>query len=83
MASGNIVRAQETINQATIAGRVMDSQGAAVPGALVSVRQTDTNATVETITAADGRFRFAYLRIGRYELRQASKDSGTPLARSS
>ena len=69
MASGTIAHAQETINQATISGRVLDSQGAAVPGATVSARQTDTNVTVQAITEADGRFRFPYLKIGPYELR--------------
>ena len=29
----SIAQAQETINQATISGRVLDAQGAAVPGA--------------------------------------------------
>jgi outer membrane receptor protein involved in Fe transport len=69
MAPAEIVRAQETINQGTISGRVLDSQGAAVPGATVSVRQTDTNVTVQATTETDGRFRFPYLKIGRYELR--------------
>ena len=64
MASGTIAYAQETINQATISGRVLDSQGAAVPGATVSVRQSDTNVTAQAITGADGRFRFPYLKIG-------------------
>jgi hypothetical protein len=69
MASGQIASAQETINQATISGRVLDPQGAAMAGATVSVRQTDTNVTVRATTDADGRFRFPYLKIGRYELR--------------
>ena len=82
MASGTIADAQETINQATISGRVLDPQGAAVPGATVSVRQTDTNVTVQAITEADGRFRFPYLKIGRYELRaklQGFKDNARTL----
>ena len=77
-----IAQAQETINQATISGRVLDSQGAAVPGAAVSVRQIDTNLTVQATTQADGRFRFPYLKIGRYELRarlQGFKDSARTL----
>ena len=69
MATGRTAQAQETINQATIAGRVLDPQGAAVPGATVSARQTDTNVMVEAISGADGRFRFPYLKIGPYELR--------------
>ena len=58
-----------TIDQATISGRVLDSQGAAVPGATVSVRQTDTNVRVHATTETDGRFRFPYLKIGPYQLR--------------
>jgi hypothetical protein len=68
MATGRTAQAQETIHQATIAGRVLDSQGAAVPGATVSVRQTETNVAVQALTEADGRFRFPYLKIGPYEL---------------
>jgi outer membrane receptor protein involved in Fe transport len=61
--------AQETVNQGTLSGRVLDAQAAAVPGALVSVRQTATNVVAETVTNDEGRFRFPYLRIGSYELR--------------
>jgi hypothetical protein len=78
MAVGRHAQAQETINQATIAGRVLDAQGATIPGATVSVRQTETNVTVHAVTEADGRFRFPYLRIGPYELTaklQGFKDS--------
>ena len=46
-ALGRTAQAQETINQATIAGRVLDSQGAAVPGATITARQTDTNVAVQ------------------------------------
>jgi len=80
--AAGIAQAQETINQATISGRVLDSQGAAVPGAAVSVRQIDTNLTVQATTQADGRFRFPYLKIGRYELGarlQGFKDSARTL----
>jgi hypothetical protein len=60
--------AQETISYGTISGRVTDPQGAVVPGAHVSVRQTETNITRETVTDHEGRFRFPYLRVGRYEI---------------
>ena len=60
--------AQESINQGSVSGRVVDAQGAVVPGALVGVRQTETNQTVEASTDGDGRFRFPYLRLGPYEL---------------
>jgi hypothetical protein len=82
MASSTLAHAQETLNQAAISGCVLDSQGAAVPGAIVSARQTDTNVTVEAVAEADGRFRFPYLRIGPYELRAkltGFKESARPL----
>ena len=61
--------AQETVNYASLSGRVTDSQGAVVPGALVTARQTETNLTAEAATDQEGRFRFPYLRVGRYDVR--------------
>jgi hypothetical protein len=69
LATASVAWAQETVNQATISGRVIDSQGAAVPAALVTARQTETNVTVEAVSDREGRFRFPYLKIGPYELR--------------
>ena len=60
-------RGQETVNSASVSGRVVDPQGAVVPGAPVVARQIDTNITRETVTDAEGRFRFPYLKVGRYE----------------
>ena len=62
-------RAQDTVNSASVSGRVVDPHGAIVPGAPVVARQVDTNITRETVTDAEGRFRFPYLRVGRYEIR--------------
>jgi hypothetical protein len=69
VASARVVHAQETINFASVSGRVTDAQGAVVPGARVTARQIDTNITSETVTNSDGRFRFPYLKIGAYELK--------------
>ena len=83
LAIATAAAAQETINQGTISGRVLDAQGAAVPGALVTVRQTDTGVTIEATTDTNGRFRFPYLRIGPYELRaklQGFKEHARTLA---
>ena len=66
--SAGVLAAQETINYGTISGRVTDPQGAVVPGASVSARQTETNLTREAVTDTEGRFRFPYLRLGRYEI---------------
>ena len=60
--------AQETTNSGSIGGRVTDPSGAVVPGAQVTARQTDTNLTRTATTDAEGRFRFPYLKVGRYEI---------------
>jgi hypothetical protein len=71
LATTSLAAAQETINQGTISGRVLDPQGRTVPGAVGTARQTATNVAVEALTDGEGRFRFPYLRIGPYELRAA------------
>src|SRR5262245_61228247 len=60
--------AQETINYASLGGRVTDPQGAVVSGAEILVRQTETNLTAQTTADAEGRFRFPYLKVGPYEV---------------
>jgi carboxypeptidase family protein len=56
--------AQETINHASLSGRVTDPQGGSVAGAEVRVRHTETNIKASAVTYQDGRFRFPFLRIG-------------------
>ena len=60
--------AQETVNYASVSGRVTDPQGAVVAGAEVTARQTETNVVGGAITDTEGRFRFPYLRVGPYEI---------------
>ena len=59
---------QETVNFASVSGRVTDPQGGVIRGATVTARHTETNVTATTTTDEEGRFRFAYLRIGPYEI---------------
>ena len=66
--AATVVQAQETINHASVSGRVTDSQGGIVGGAQVTARQTETNVKTEAVTDVDGRFRLPYLRVGRYEI---------------
>jgi hypothetical protein len=68
--------AQESVNQGSVAGRVEDASGGALAGVLVTMRHADTNVTAETTTDAGGRFRFPYLRVGRYELRASRQGFG-------
>ena len=60
--------AQQTVDVASVSGRVTDPSGAVVPGAGVTARQTDTGVSATAVTDRDGRFRFPYLRIGPYEI---------------
>jgi hypothetical protein len=60
--------AQQSVDVATISGRVTDPSGATVPGATVEARHTQTNVVATLVTDGDGRFRFPYLRIGPYEI---------------
>ena len=61
--------AQESVNYASISGRVTDASGAAIEACQVTARQLDTNLTSIANTDREGRFRFPYLRVGRYEIR--------------
>ncbi len=57
---------------ATILGTVTDASGAAVPDAMVEVRNTATGVSQNTTSDAQGRFRVPDLGVGDYEV-QASK----------
>jgi len=60
--------AQESINYASLAGRVTDAQGASVAGAEVTARHTGTNLKASAVTEQDGRFRFPFLKVGSYDV---------------
>ncbi len=58
--------AQES--RGSIAGRVIDPQGAVIPGANVTVANTDTNATTRSATNAAGYFEVNLLNPGNYSV---------------
>ena len=60
--------AQESIHFASIGGRVTDPSGSVVAGAQVRARHVDTNTKSLLSTDDEGRFRFAYLRVGTWEI---------------
>ena len=62
------VLAQQSVDFASISGRVADASGAMIPGANVNTRHLDTNVSIDAVTDHEGRFRFPYLRVGSYEL---------------
>lgn len=62
-------RAQQAINSATLSGQVEDAGGAAVADATVTALNLEQNQTWTTITDRQGRYRFFYLPVGRYQLK--------------
>ena len=70
----------------SIGGTVRDSTGAALSGATVTVRQTDTGATRTLVTASDGRYSAPSVPVGSYTVSaahegfQAQEQTGIVLA---
>lgn len=54
-------------------GTILDPSGAAVPGAKITLRSTETGESRMQATDTEGRFGFTLLRIGSYEVK-AEKD---------
>ncbi|MBL8236415.1 MAG: carboxypeptidase regulatory-like domain-containing protein [Bryobacterales bacterium] len=61
-----ILAAQEF--RATISGRVLDAQGAAVLGAKVTATQIGTEAKFETVSTAEGLYTIPFLAPGNYRM---------------
>jgi hypothetical protein len=59
-------RAQQTTG--TIAGRLVDAQGAAVPGVTVTGRNVQTGFVRTSVTDGEGIYRLAALPVGTYDL---------------
>ena len=55
-------------NTATISGRVLDSSGAAVPGAMVVARNVETGLERPAITDETGAYTIPLLPIGPYDV---------------
>ena len=73
--------AQQSVDLASVGGRVLDATGAVVRGAEVTARHTGTNQPTSARTDEEGRFRFPYLRVGPYEI-VVSQPGFQPAARS-
>jgi hypothetical protein len=54
--------------RSSVAGRVTDPSGAAVPRARVAVTNVDTNLSSQTLSNDSGRFAILFLQPGRYRL---------------
>jgi hypothetical protein len=61
--------AQESINYASVGGRLTDPSGALVKDARVIARRTETNIATTANTDSEGRFHLSYLQVGQYEIK--------------
>jgi hypothetical protein len=66
LATAGGVSAQEF--RATVKGTVIDTSKGALPGALVSVQNADTNEVATATTNAEGNYTVPFLRPGNYNL---------------
>jgi Carboxypeptidase regulatory-like domain/TonB dependent receptor len=64
----SLLQGQQTINNASLSGRVTDPAGALVQHARVTAKQVTTNIVHSTSTDTEGRFRFPYLPVDSYEI---------------
>src|SRR5579864_393070 len=62
-----------------IDGRVLDETGALVPGATVTLTNTDTGASRRAASGGDGSFSFPSLQAGKYEIRCEAKGFRTQI----
>ncbi|HEY0428182.1 MAG TPA: carboxypeptidase regulatory-like domain-containing protein [Pyrinomonadaceae bacterium] len=61
--------AQQNVSAAVLSGQIEDADGAQIAAASISLKNLETNQTRTTLSDASGRFRFAYVPIGSYELK--------------
>jgi hypothetical protein len=66
LAAGVPAAAQQTTG--TIAGRIVDDQGAAVPGVTVTGRNTQTGFVRTDVSDAEGSYRLTALPVGTYDI---------------
>jgi len=66
--SAGAAAAQQSVEYASVGGRVVDPSGAVVAGAQVTAHQVDTNFSAHATTDQGGRFRFPYLKVGAYDV---------------
>jgi hypothetical protein len=71
---------EATQTTATLAGRIVDSSGGALPGVTVTIRQVETGLQRTTVSAGDGRYALPSLPPGSYEIR-AELSGFRPLVR--
>jgi hypothetical protein len=67
----------QSVGSGVIAGRVTDEQGGVLPGAMITVRNIDTNVARDLTANADGGYRADLLQPGNYEVVVRAPGLGT------
>src|SRR5207302_515396 len=62
-----LMTAASGLAESVVAGRIVDSDGRAVPGAVVRL-ETASGFAIATITDADGRYRFEHAPDGEFQI---------------
>ena len=70
------VRGQSESGNGAVEGSVLDTNGAAISGASISVRNADTGLTRAGTTAANGRFSIPVLPVGSYTVKVEASGFG-------
>jgi hypothetical protein len=65
------------VDEGSITGTVTDTTGAVVPGAQVTLLNTDQGITVQTTTGGTGSYTFSPVRIGNYKITVTAKGFAT------
>jgi hypothetical protein len=63
-----VAMAQTDVTTARLSGTVRDPDGAALPGATISVKSQETGRVMQTVTDSRGFYRMVDLEIGRYDI---------------
>jgi hypothetical protein len=60
-------------DRGTIAGSIVDTSGAAVSGAAITVRGANTGVAYNTVSSSDGVYRISDIAVGRYDVTVEAK----------
>ncbi len=77
-----VVRSQTQITTGTIQGTVTDANGAVLPGAIIEIKNLDTNFSKTLTTDEGGRFVALALSPGRYTITVSKQGFATAVAES-
>ena len=71
--------AQQSVTAAALTGRVEDKDAAVIIGATVVVTYLDRNQSWTAKSDEQGRFRFAYLPVGKYHIKVERRGLRRPI----